>query len=203
MNHHTQLLQYLIDKHNLKSYLEIGCQNKANNFNKIQVKEKWCVDPDPKAKADFVMTSDEYFYKQAPTKNVLEEIITPVDLAFIDGHHEEKQVKRDFEGALKALNEGGFIVLHDTLPENEQGTKVPRETKIWWGNVYRFAMNLGYYDDIEFVTVNMDCGCTVVWKTTKREHSFEWVDNITYSMYEQNKHWLNIIQPSEIEKYLG
>ena len=60
--------------------------------------------------------------------------------------------------------DNGFIVIHDVLPENEQGTKVPRETKQWWGDVYKWAMQLPNYDGIRYITYNIDNRCCVVQK---------------------------------------
>ena len=179
ITHHTSLINALIEKHNLKSYLEIGTQNRANNFNKIDLpwREKFCVDPDPTAKADFIGTSDEYF----------KDLDIKWDLVFIDGLHHADQVKRDFENSLKCLNDNGFILIHDVCPENEQGTKVPRETKVWWGDVYKFAMSIrNHYSDIRFVTFNIDNGCMLVWKepglsyTTWNEAPFNWQTYLEY-----------------------
>lgn len=164
ITHHTQLLNALIEKYNLKSYLEIGVQNPANNFDKINAKYKFGCDPEDLRSDIFHGTSDEYFNQKIFIKNEFELIHTNYDLIFIDGYHECKQVKRDFENSLKCLNDNGFIVLHDVLPENEQGTKVPRETKVWWGDVYKFAMTMHDYG-FEFKTFNIDNGCMVVSKT--------------------------------------
>ena len=154
ITHHTQLLNALIEKYNLESYCEIGLQNANNNFNKIKCKIKCSVDPDPSANAMFDCTSDEFFKVNSNKFSIF----------FIDGLHHADQVKRDFENSLKCLDDNGFIVLHDVLPENEQGTKVPRETKVWWGDVYKFAMTMHDYG-LEFKTFNIDNGCMVVSKT--------------------------------------
>src|SRR6185312_13814682 len=146
INNHTELIQALIDKHNLESYCEIGLQNASNNFNKINCKIKCSVDPDPQAKAMFDCTSDEFFRVNSNKFSIF----------FIDGYHECNQVKRDFENSLKCLNDNGYILIHDVCPENEQGTKVPRETKVWWGDVYKFAMSIrNNYSDIQFITFNV------------------------------------------------
>lgn len=58
--HHSEIINHYIKKYNLKSYLEIGTRNRADNFNKIQAPEKICIDPDIIAYADFVLTSDEF-----------------------------------------------------------------------------------------------------------------------------------------------
>ncbi|HXS57494.1 MAG TPA: class I SAM-dependent methyltransferase [Hanamia sp.] len=165
ITHHTQLLNALIEKYNLKSYLEIGVQNPANNFDKIKCEFKVGVDPEinDTLDEDYMLlkkASDDFF------NGKIEWAAKPFyfDLIFIDGLHHADQVKRDFENSLKCLNDNGFIVLHDVLPENEQGTKVPRETKVWWGDVYKFAMTMYDYG-YEFKTFNIDNGCMVVSKT--------------------------------------
>jgi len=164
ITHHTQLLNALIKKYNLKSYLEIGVQNPANNFYKIKAQFKIGIEPDKNCKGDCILnlTSDEYFESRVPE-------MPKWDLCFIDGFHEKDQVKRDFENSLRCLSDHGFIVIHDVLPENEAGTKVPRETKQWWGNVYEFCMNIGEYDGISFKTYNIDNGCMVIQKDQSKQ----------------------------------
>lgn len=181
ITHHTQLLNALIEKHGLTTYLELGVQNPANNFWKITGKSlqfKEGVDPDPKIPehtgdvisrklsveefdaacltAIYTMTSDEYFAKF--TKDTF-------DLIFIDGLHHADQVKRDFENSLRCLSDNGFILIHDVLPENEAGTIVPRQTKVWWGDVYKWAMTVRNYKGIDVITYNIDNGCMVVKKS--------------------------------------
>ena len=58
---HTDIINDFIKKYNFKSYLEIGIHNKEDNFNKIKCENKIGVDPDENAKADYVITSDEFF----------------------------------------------------------------------------------------------------------------------------------------------
>lgn len=60
----TQLINLLILNHGYSTYLEIGCQNNVN-FDKVKNQSnclvKTSVDPDPKANADFALTSDGFF----------------------------------------------------------------------------------------------------------------------------------------------
>lgn len=192
---HTQLLNYLISRYGLRSYLELGVQNPANNFDKISKRIRLRIGVDPSLKNDaskvcyaeddpsanltvgdisyrFIdgTSSDDFFSKKLIDGQYHvrtdRSIDASFDIIFIDGLHHADQVKRDFENSLKCLNDGGFIVLHDTLPENEEGTLVPRQTKMWWGDVYKWCMELMTYDGIRYVTFNMDNGCTVVWKHT-------------------------------------
>lgn len=193
---HTELLNYLATKYNLKSYLEVGVQSPDNNLNKIKCEYKVGVDPDVTSKQVFRCTSDEYFdsaHKES------------FDLIFIDGLHHADQVKRDFENSLRCLNNGGFIVIHDTLPENEEGTIVPRQTKVWWGSVYQFAMTLNSRTDVGFFTLNMDNGCTVVWKHQSEIDKTKLADayNLDWETYKSiGSVLLNVIQPEQLETYI-
>ena len=210
MKTHTELLNYLATKHNLKSYLEIGVQNPANNFDKIKISCKVGVDPDIEGveKSDhksqyslYPDTSDYYFNKNDVSSRNGNQYIETFDLIFIDGLHHADQVKRDFDNSLRCLNAGGYIVIHDTLPENEAGTIVPRETRQWWGDVYKFAMELSGYVGINFRTVDIDNGCTVVWKDEECQsmptvHKMNWETFLHYRSF-----LLDVIQPSEIGNY--
>lgn len=151
----TDLLNFLVEKHGLKRYLEIGVQNPDQNFNKIKCEYKVSVDPDPNAHADFQMTSDEFF------SNVNTE--GGYDLVFIDGEHSEQQLEKDFFNALKIICMGGWIVMHDTNPVSEHLTHFPRDKKgSWNGSAYRFASRL---NSKKYFTVNIDHGLSLYQKT--------------------------------------
>ena len=200
ITNHTQLLNWLVDKYKLNSYLEVGVQSVYQNFSKIKVPSihKVGVDPDPNVKYWCVKntTSDQYFADYSDT----------FDLIFLDGDHTKEQIERDFNNAMKCLNTGGVVVIHDSLPENERGTIVPRETRQWWGSVYKFVMKLDSIPNIKHYTVNMDNGCTVVYKSSRpamptpftgKSNRPSWQDYLDYK-----DTCYNIIQPSEIETYL-
>ena len=175
----TDLINFLIKKYNLKSFLEIGCQKNVN-FNAIECKKKVSVDPDPAANATFCMTSDEYFYNNFEV----------FDIIFIDGLHEYQQVKKDFENSYRVISANGFIILHDCNPIGEEFTSVPRETKVWYGDVYKFAAQLGT-NWLSFKTIDMDCGCGVFMPNTQ-EYALREVP--TWEHFEQNRdRLLNLI----------
>jgi len=201
ISNHTQLLNYLTEKYNLKSYLEIGVQNPANNFNKINVLHKVGVDPELPASRNIIGLDGNGFTSDQAFAAMFTAQYPPLyDLIFIDGLHHADQVERDFENSLRCLNDGGFIVIHDTMPEDESTTHVPRDSKMWHGDVYKFAMNIGTYTGINYVTVDMDCGCTVVWKDkeqmTGSPYDTSWENYVYFK-----KTALNIIAPTEIEQY--
>lgn len=158
MKTRTDLLNHLAQKYNLQYYLELGVQVPELNFDKIICPFKTGVDPDPAARANVQMTSDEFFASKLLDKDGKPFIW---DLIFIDGLHTAEQVKKDFENALKYLSPNGFIVLHDLLPESYERTIVPRPTPrgSWNGDCYKFGCKLGLLED--FNTVDIDNGCGV------------------------------------------
>lgn len=185
----TDILNYLASKHSLNNYLEIGVQVPEINFDRIVCKNKTGVDPDPNAKADFCMTSDEFFL--ALKKGVFDGFVSFdrykggfYDLIFIDGLHLAGQVKKDFKNSLQLLSPGGFIVCHDCNPLVEWHTIVPRPSARghWNGDVYRFAAGLLYPK----VTIDEDNGCMIVQKHDGIEPRF-YQDDITWDKFDRNR----------------
>lgn len=199
-NNHTDLINALADRIKAKTYLEIGVSNRANNFDKIRVQFKIGVDPNPKALANFQGTSDEFFDLCAAT-DAFEQL--RMQLIFIDGLHHADQVQKDFENSLKVLACGGYIVMHDTYPESELLTHVPRDKQgRWLGDVYKFACRLGEYSGIQFCTLDFDNGCTVVWQDgdcAKKEP----VGEITWNRYVADRHeLLNVMNLAKFQKMI-
>lgn len=192
INNHTDLLNALVSKFKLNSYLEIGINNPENNFNRIKAERRYGVDPniisDFTAYADriYPFESDQFFKSNNET----------FDLIFIDGLHHADQVQRDFENSLKCLNDGGFILIHDCLPEDESTTHVPRDSKVWHGDVYKFCMNIGQYD-VSYQTFNIDNGCMLVWKSKpladREPYQTDWA-----SYMEHRQKAMNIVDYVEI-----
>ena len=151
------IINALIRRHGYARYLEIGTQNRANNFDKISCAEKTCVDPDPDAAADFVMTSDAFFA----------EVGSSFDIVFIDGLHHRDQVARDIENALGRLARGGSIVVHDCNPAEELHQRVPCESDIWNGDVWKAWVALrATRADLDMRVVDCNHGCGVIQRTS-------------------------------------
>ncbi len=186
MNNHTEILNNLIKIYGLKSYLEVGSQHKVN-FNAIELPEhlKFCVDPEPDFKADFIGTSDEYF-ANITSGNIFNIKRKEFDCIFLDGLHHELQVRKDFESALNILSQNGYIVIHDTVPPREEITIVPRQTKEWCGSVYRFACTLCKYDFIDFKTFPVDYGVTICWRVRNKNYNKQ-MEEITWKYFEEHK----------------
>jgi hypothetical protein len=104
----------IISKYNLNNpyYLEIGVQHGAT-FNKVNSINKDAVDPCIYGEYDFInfkMLSDEFFSKHITKK---------YDIIFIDGLHTAFQVSKDIYNSINNLNNGGFLILDDVFPHNE------------------------------------------------------------------------------------
>lgn len=183
---HTDVINDIIRQLHIDSYLEVGTFNRAHNFDQINCARKYCVDPDPNAKADFIGTSDAFF-KQNTDR---------FGLIFIDGLHHKDQVEKDFINANMALSDGGIVCMHDTNPPTEITTCVPRGSqREWCGDVYEFICKL----DGDFRTVMADYGLTMVGKLTCR------ITDKKYSWQEFSDNRATILRPipvSEVKNWL-
>ena len=177
-----EIIQKLINKYNFNSYLEIGLDSGAV-FNKINVDFKESVDPAEgqykHAKPTYKMTSDEFFEKYPDKK---------YDIIFIDGLHESHQVTKDIHNSINALNKGGIVVLHDCNPKTEEAQIVPRQTKMWNGDVWKSFVLFSYYnkDNYRCFTIDTDSGCGVIMEGTT-EINYDMPEYLTYEWLVTNR----------------
>lgn len=178
----TEIINTLIREYEYKSYLEIGVFNREHNFNLVKCINKVCVDPDPKCKADFVMTSDMFFEKYHST----------YDLVFVDGSHISTQVYRDILNALDCLNKGGTIVCHDMNPVSLEAQKVPRIQGEWNGDCWMAWVWLrATRSDLSMKVIDTDYGCGIIQRG--KQDLLQIDCNITYENLQLNKEkWLNL-----------
>lgn len=179
--HHSQVINFLIEKFKYRYYLEIGVHVPRDNFDLIKCKFKIGVDPN--GAATFTGTSDEYFsmYSKETWGH------SGFDIVFIDGLHHADQVKKDLENSLVCLNEGGIILLHDTNPADERYTRVPRDLptgKRWNGDVFKIFTCLS---DFGYRTLNFDSnGLTVV----KPGGVLKEITDLSYHDFDKNRKYL-------------
>eukprot|EP00736_Rhodelphis_marinus_P013221 Rmarinus@m.16851 len=155
---HLTLLQYLKNRFNYQSYLEIGCGSDATflamNMDKVGV--------DPLKGGTHRMTSDEFFETNTRT----------FDLIYVDGLHWSVQVVRDVMNAINCLNPNGTIVIHDSSPDLEEEAVYPypyahvtRDTDAyvpWNGDVWRAVVFLRTLPDIDVIVGDFDYGLAVL-----------------------------------------
>jgi hypothetical protein len=178
----TEILNLLATAYGAKSYLEIGVDHPSINFDKIDCRLKTGVDPNPKARATFRMTSDQFF-KQNKKK---------FDLIFIDGLHEADQCERDIKNALECLNENGSIVCHDMNPTTEEMQSVPRKQGVWTGDVWRAWLRFRNRPDLSMHVLDTDYGVGVIRKG--HQHPMR-MDNPTFEQFMQHKkEWMPVIE---------
>lgn len=152
----TDIINRLIENRGYKTYLEIGVETPANNFDRIVAEEKYGVDPAPKDPVAFQMTSDEFFANHAG--DLL------FDIVFVDGLHHADQVLRDVENALSVLKPGGAIVMHDVLPHHEDMQVCPYHGGMWTGDVWKAWVVLRGREDLDMMVVDTDYGCGVIFR---------------------------------------
>lgn len=168
---HVDIINYLINKYNYNSYLEIGIGT-GESYLRVNCKNKECVDPFEKGNPDgnnseavnefvekniltYKMTSDKLFETIDSDKKW--------DIIFIDGLHVEEQVDRDILNSLRHLNPGGKIVVHDCLParKTHQLGINERPYGTWNGTVWKSIPKLALLG-IDYHVVNTDMGCCVI-----------------------------------------
>jgi hypothetical protein len=187
------IINYLVEQNNYTDYLEVGVQDYYSCCDKIKTPNKTAVDPAPRNKCDYVMTSDEFF-KQLP-RDVMYDII------FVDGLHIREQVYRDILNSLHHLKEGGTVVVHDCMPDAEIVQVRENHGGPWMGDVWKAIVELkAIREDLEIKTVDHDCGCAIV-RPGKQELNHANLENLTWNTYQWNhKSWLGVITLDQFYK---
>lgn len=131
-------------------YLEIGCSDNSL-FDAVIAKHK--VGVDPERGGTHRMTSDEYFRSNPEAR---------FDVVFIDGLHIYEQVHRDVVNAMRSVDEGGWIALHDMIPRDWLEEHVPRVSPIWSGDVWKVGFELAQAANVDFRLLMVDHGVGVI-----------------------------------------
>lgn len=198
---HTDCLNYIIKKKGFKSYLEIGVNDPTKNFDLIECQFKIGVDPEPRAKANFCGTSDEFFETilTSPIKSKI-----GFDLIFIDGLHHYENVGDDLYHSFTCLNEGGVIVIHDTDPKEESYTCVPRNglRGRWNGDVYRIITDLNQYGLI-WKTLDYEANGVTVCKVVAPHAYYEKIEPFKdYQDFLKRRDLLHLCTKKEFEEWV-
>lgn len=191
----TSIINTLAKDIGATTYLEIGLYRSELNFDKIQVQDKVSVDPDPNAKAKFVMTSDEYF------ENLCDK---EFDIVFIDGLHTGTQVLRDIRNSMRFLSQNGVIVCHDMMGDSPRTASEEQLGNPWTGTCWRAIAALRkepeFCDNWKVCTVDCDWGCAVIRRGSMSILEIPHSELITMSFKESlpyRKSILNVISVAE------
>lgn len=186
------IINKLIEKHQYKKYLELGTQN-MKSFNEVKSPYKIGIDkcePDlefnPKSTGSIIppmkIASDDYFELSDDT----------FDIAFIDGSHYWEQALRDINNALSCLRKGGTVVVHDCIPPNEESQIVPREVKVWTGDVWKAFVKFRERNGFDSCVIDTDFGVGII-SVNKKAKGVKVKGNGIYNNFVKNKKkWLNI-----------
>ena len=185
----TETINRLIQENGYESYLEIGLGD-GRNFRSVKCDYKVGIDPEFKDKKpidekgnlhDIVgLTSDSFFDTWKSDS---------FDLIFIDGLHHADQVEKDIVNAWNCLNKGGAILIHDIKPHDEAMTIVPREQKIWTGDVFRAWHGFKEtYPKIKTEYIEETYGLGLIWKS-RHKVECRFVSDITAKEYIENQAW--------------
>jgi len=221
-----EVIQYLIDTKKYKRYLEIGVY-RGEVFFQVKASRKYAVDTSfcfpvrtrykmmwknaSNIMAKYICKSSDAFFQQNAPGLFLK---NKIDIFFIDGMHEYEYALRDIQNALRYLDEGGVIVVHDCNPLTEGATISFKEweannyTGLWNGDVWKAVVHLrSLRDDINFFTLDTDHGLGIVVKGTpeyKLDLSPEQIKNLTYSEFDANrKNWLNLKPETYLQQYFN
>lgn len=185
------LIQFLINKYDYSTYLEIGC-DKDQSFSKIKISHK--VGVDPISGGTIRKTSDEFF------KSNKEKF----DIIFIDGLHHYEQVIVDINNALNVLNDNGHILVHDCLPRTIAHQAIPRYRGSWNGDVWKSIVELRTKKYLDVFTCEIDFGVGIIQKKINSNLLELKIDNFKNlkfkDYYHRNKEFMNVISYSEALK---
>jgi hypothetical protein len=171
----TDVINALITKYGYTSYLEVGTQDPASNFEKINAEYKVSIDPFPRGIVTFTGTSDEYF------ESIAEDV--KYDIIFIDGLHHSDQVLKDIKNSLNHLSENGSIVCHDCLPSNERMQERDDHGGEWTGDVWKAIAELRVETiELDIKVVDTDYGCGIIRKGT----NIPYQTDDDYKLYQLN-----------------
>jgi hypothetical protein len=194
----TSIINHLIKKYDLKTYLEIGVSD-GINLNKVIIPDKIGIDPEPTSECKliknmFLMTSDEYFEHISNSNKKF-------DIIFIDGLHLEEQVTKDIQNSLKHLNDNGFIIMHDCNPPSKfhQRSEYYNNGKYteWNGTVwYSYAKLRINEPNLKMHVINCDWGVGILQKG--KQQCYPKIENLRYTNLDSDRaNLLNLLSVHE------
>jgi len=222
----SELIQTLIDRKKLRTYLEIGVSGGVVFF-QIKCKKKIAVDPffrfNWKGKLGeisrnitnwrnsyFEIKSDEFFSRLAPSFLRKKKI----DICLIDGMHEFRYALNDVINTLDYLDQDGIIIMHDCNPQTAEAECSFSDwekrgfTGLWNGDVWKVIVYLrALRNDLNIFVADCDHGLGVITRG-KNENplqgfkSFEEIDALSYKDLESNRTGLlNLKSVSYLNKF--
>lgn len=224
------VIKKIINRINAQTYLEIGTSH-GECFLKVIAPKKIAVDPITNInwvkrifydvgnisnlRSKYIqLTSDQFFIEE---KHFL--IKNGLDVVFIDGLHTYEQSLIDVENALKFLNPGGVIVMHDCNPQDEfsafPGNSLSEVNQLnlkgwaneWCGDVWKTIANLRTKSsDLNIFVLDCDFGLGIISKGKPSNNLYfsqSKLKNLMYSDLEKDReNILNLMSIDYLDKFL-
>jgi hypothetical protein len=142
-------------------YLEIGVRSPRDNYTRIPAALRLGCDP--------ALTDEQFLgimsWPSARTLATFALLGARFDLIFVDGDHCYAGCRADVAAALPLLAVGGYLVMHDCLPDDAAMTAEPRPPggAPWCGGAYRVWHEVCHTTSQHVVgCVAVDHGCGVI-----------------------------------------
>lgn len=178
------VINFYVSQRKFSSFLEIGTAA-GETFTRVNVKNKVSVDPNPATHPTFCMTSDSYFSTHSDF----------FDIIFIDGLHTADQAYRDIQNALRVLNPGGVIVVHDCHPTDCHMQESYSNQYFWTGDVWKAFVKARSELPYECFILDCDFGCgvidTSIAKTKDTSRLPSDMSAMTYEDFIANPDWMD------------
>jgi len=186
----TNVINAIIAKHEYGSYFEVGVRNRSHNFDKIVVPFKLGIEVKAAQLPDVLRMHSDKFFSEAIERG------EKYALFFIDGDHREAQVAKDLKNALRCLEKGGTIVLHDCHPTDPMAVvpEKPDSGQPWNGQAYRVFLAARRRKDLIAYCVDTDHGVGVIQRG--RGQSVDVPTEYAWLEYMANaREWLGLVSP--------
>lgn len=207
----SDIINFILDYLNRETcYLEIGVRHRHENFDLIQSKIKYSVDPGYESEVnnvDFKMTSDEFFSGLREGNLLNSEL--KFDVIFIDGSHLAEQVQKDIDNALEYLKDDGFIVMHDCNPPTEFHAsenyyyRLSPSGSYWNGTTWKAFFNTRKRTDIFSCCIDTDWGIGIITREKDLGSPCKVKNNFfEYNIFSENrKDSLNLISFDQFKSH--
>lgn len=174
----TDIINDLIDIIGATSYLEIGVYDRTRNFDKIKCDRKVGVDIRTRGRDIITVTSDEFFASTQERFGVI----------FVDGDHSYEQAARDIANAVRVMERGGAVIVHDVNPERpEQAVpEKPAGGRSWCGEVYRVFSRYRTLKTFIAYAYTCDHGVGII-RRGRNEIPIELPDPLDFAAFEKNR----------------
>jgi predicted O-methyltransferase YrrM len=160
--HHSDFIALLASLYKPNIYVELGLYE-GETLTKVipYVKKIYGIDLKSKPQLENIKNTNSKVSIQYITTNTFFETFKEgIDMIFIDADHCFESVLTDFENALKCLNPGGVIILHDTDP-NDNLLINPG----YCGDCYKIVNVLEKRNDINILTLPIESpGLSIITK---------------------------------------